>query len=90
MTTHWLEHIEEAERWLGLAKNRADVPAKAADCLYEVIVNVARAVMELETDKHDIPDKNHGRQDYRSRAGTKIASGRNRAGEVPARHSSTA
>ena len=53
MTTHWLDHIEEAERWLGLARNRADVPAKAADCLYEVIVEVTRAVMELEKDKYE-------------------------------------
>lgn len=53
MTQHWLDHVEQAERWLGLARNRADVPAKAADCLYEVIVEVTRAVMELEGDKHE-------------------------------------
>ena len=60
MTTHWLEHIEEAERWLRHARNRADVPAKAADCLYEVIVEVTRAVMELESIRNkDERYKNH-------------------------------
>jgi len=58
MTQDWLDHIEKAERWLGLARSRADVPAKAADCLYkaadclyEVIVEVTRALMELEHDR---------------------------------------
>lgn len=50
MTKHWLDHIEQAERWLGLARNRADVPAKAAECLYEAMVEVTRAVMELKKD----------------------------------------
>ncbi len=49
----WLEHAERAARWLAEAQEYTDAPKKAANCLYEVIVSVTRAVMELEKSNPD-------------------------------------
>jgi len=48
----WEDHLNEAEYWLYLAHKRADVPAKVVDCLYQGIVEITQALMELEK-KHE-------------------------------------
>ena len=44
----WRKHIGNAHTLLDLAVERQAVPTKVLDCLYDVIVEVTRAVMELE------------------------------------------
>lgn len=49
----WRSHVESAERLLGLAVARGDVPVKTLDCLYEAVVEITRAINELETSHDD-------------------------------------
>lgn len=55
MNRHWIDHVEDAQMQLDLAKAHS-TPAKAADCLYEAMVHVTRAVMELEKDSQERGD----------------------------------
>jgi hypothetical protein len=48
MIRHWRDCVEDAERLLGLAKARSAVPVKTLECLYDAMVQISRAVMELE------------------------------------------
>jgi len=45
---YWREHVHNAQTMLATALAREAVPAKVLDALYDVIVEVTRAVMELE------------------------------------------
>lgn len=40
---HWLDHLEEAERFLDLAKARSAEPAKASEPLYKALVEIVYA-----------------------------------------------
>jgi len=56
---HWREHVHNAQTMLATALAREAVPAKVLDCLYDVIVEVTRAVMELERPKEKEYDERH-------------------------------
>ncbi len=58
--SHWRDHVENAQTLLAQAQMRGDVPAKVLDCLYEVIIAVTRAVMELEKPKEKKYDERYG------------------------------
>lgn len=65
----WREYIEQAERLLVLARNRDDVPKRAADCLYQVMVAVTQAVMELEKEKEYEATQSGREHDAKTRPG---------------------
>ena len=56
---YWRDHVTRAQTLLAQAQLRGDVPAKVLACLYDVMVEVTRAVMELEKPKEEEHDERH-------------------------------
>ncbi len=48
MTRDWRVHVENAQTLLAQAQMRGHVPTKVLDCLYNVMLEVTQAVMDLE------------------------------------------
>ncbi len=46
--SHWRDHVENAQTLLGQAQVRGVIPTKVLDCLYNVMLEVTQAVMDLE------------------------------------------
>jgi len=51
----WRKHVENAHTLLALALERQAIPAKVPDVLYEAVVQITRAVMELERPEKEEP-----------------------------------
>jgi hypothetical protein len=46
--SYWRDYVDQAQILLGLVQEDGPVPAKKLDCLYEAMVAITRAVMEME------------------------------------------
>jgi len=57
--SHWRHHVGNAQTLLSQALVRGDVPAKVLDCLYDVVLEVTQAVMDLERPKEKEYDERH-------------------------------